>query len=102
MLERVYQRLTRFDVLRTAQWFYKPEPSRFTRLTQEGPACAVPATHSSDYLSRKKPFSRQTVLYCTACGLGFVPGMAEVLGYFLQACGTSEPHAVEPDEMSHK
>jgi SAM-dependent methyltransferase len=171
MLERVYQRLMRFGVLRTAQWFYKSEPSRFTRLTQEGPACpacAAPATHSSDYPSRKKPFSRQTVLYCTACGLGFVPSMAEVLrefykrdyadsnrgdrevapaqyfedlaagetatfakytnrvkrqirllkkngarfgrvldygsgpGYFLQACGASEPHAVEPDERSQK
>lgn len=171
MFDLIFHRLIRHDALRRAQWFFKTEPSRFMALTQGGPvcpACAHPATHSSDYPSRHRLFADKPVFYCAYCGLGFVMNMAPVLaqyyqheyarsnrgdrnedpaqyfrdmeaeddaglikyrnrakrqmflleengarfgrvldygsgpGYFLQACGTKDAHAVEPDVLSHK
>jgi len=46
------------------------------------PACVSIATHHSDYPSDVRPFVAARVLYCTACGLGFVPGMDAVLAQY--------------------
>lgn len=77
--------LMRNEYLRKAQWFYKSEPIRFAPIegaNQSCPACAATATHQSDYPSWARPFSRKTVLYCGACGLGFVPEMGPVLAQY--------------------
>lgn len=82
MIRKLYHYLLTDTALGKAQWFYKSEPSAFTKLDAEGPACPACsklATHQSDYPSRVAPFSKQTVLYCAACGLGFVPGMHAIL-----------------------
>ena len=63
----------------------KSEPERITALTgtaPDCPACGTPATHHSDYPSRVQPFAPKRVLYCSTCGLGFVPDMSEVLAEF--------------------
>ena len=68
----------------------KTEPNafqacRFYLLNGECPACARSSlTHKSDYPSRVKPFSKKTVLYCTACGLGYVPAAAPMLANYYQ------------------
>jgi SAM-dependent methyltransferase len=85
VFDQIYQRLLRFDALRHAQWFFKSEPSGFTVVTGLGhpcPACTAPATYQSDYPSRVPPFAQHRVLYCSTCGLGFVPNMAGVLAQF--------------------
>lgn len=85
MLGRIRKLLMRNETLRKAQWFYKSEPKKFTPLTGAGqpcPACTKPATHQSDYPSWARPFSRCTVLYCSGCGLGFVPDMGATLAQY--------------------
>ena len=75
----------RFDVLRHAQWFFKSEPTDFTAQAGQGrpcPACGALSTHQSDYPSRVAPFAQHRVLYCSWCGLGFVPDMGDVLTQF--------------------
>lgn len=93
MFGKIRSLLMRNDTLRRAQWFYKSEPAAFTPLTGDAPmcpACATPATHSSEYPSRVRPFAQHRVMYCTTCGLGFVPGMAATLTqYYNRAYGTS-------------
>ncbi|WP_297771185.1 methyltransferase domain-containing protein [uncultured Roseovarius sp.] len=66
----------------------KTEPNKFSTTgapynTRPCPACgAMALTHSSDYPSNVKPFSKRTILYCTECGLGHVPDAAEMLDAF--------------------
>lgn len=67
----------------------KQEPRAFTPLPTPGPcpACAQlnTVTHGSDYPSRHRPFAALPVRYCTACGLGFVPGAGPVLADYYRA-----------------
>lgn len=65
----------------------KTEPDSFSPLPdQTAPACPACGTDSvrfsSDYPSREKPFSAAPVLYCTSCGLGFVPDFGKTLQDF--------------------
>lgn len=68
----------------------KTEPKSFSAIRSpvktQCPACDADAlAYSSDYPSNVKPFSQQTVLYCTACGLGHVPDSEDMLAdYYRQ------------------
>lgn len=103
LLSKPYRALLRIKALREAQWFYKSEPKAFERLSAQGPecpACGTPATHTSDYPSRVKPFALSTVQFCTSCGLGFVLGLKEKLAaYYTQDYANANRHDryVEPD-----
>lgn len=63
----------------------KTEPRSFSPIklpnkARTCPACGADALdYSSDYPSNVKPFSRETLLYCTECGLGHVPDSARML-----------------------
>jgi hypothetical protein len=65
----------------------KNEPLAFTALPHKaGMACPACGLHEvafeSDYPSNVKPFAQARVLYCAACGLGFVPDFAPTLEQF--------------------
>ena len=103
LLSKPYRALLRIKALREAQWFYKSEPSAFQRLKAAGPicpACATPASHTSDYPSRVAPFAQSSVHYCSTCGLGFVLGMKDALGaYYTEDYARANRHDryVAPD-----
>lgn len=105
MFRKIRSLLMRNDRLRRAQWFYKSEPGAFARLAGDAPdcpACATPATHSSEYPSRVRPFARHRVMYCTTCGLGFVPEMAAILAqYYARDYGTTNRGDREMDPAAY-
>lgn len=67
------------------RFFMKTEPKAFSALPtplqdRSCPACGeFSLNYKSDYPSKVKPFAQQTVLYCTECGLGYVPDSAQML-----------------------
>ena len=82
MIWKIYNYLLRNTSLSQRQWFFKTEPRAFAVLDTPGqacPACATPASHRSDYPSRRAPFYDYDVLWCANCGLGFVPGIGSKL-----------------------
>lgn len=65
----------------------KFEPVGFTETSYPGscPACGSNSvTHESDYPSNIEPFADWRVLYCTTCGTGFVPEVADALAEYYE------------------
>lgn len=68
----------------------KTEPDAFSPITLPNktrlcPACGENSLdYSSDYPSDVTPFSGQTLLYCTSCGLGHVPDSGKLLEDYYQ------------------
>ena len=84
----------------------KNEPKAFVPISgdfhEECPACGKESvTYESDYPSHERPFGTARVLYCSACGLGFVPGFGETLQTYYKTdyASTNRKDRDDPPEV---